>query len=140
MIMARQKIEEKIFKKKAFDLAVFLSGSINSNHLGLLSYYFIGTRKSSLIIFTALLICMENSFWKTRRDNNFLELFKKSCAVYVTSGMMMKTEADIKILRNELEGGYPVAGGFKARFYRIITAHYLPRPENQAYGLERKNE
>jgi hypothetical protein len=76
---------------------------------------------------TALLICMENTFWNISigRDGNFVKLFKKSFALYVESGMRMKTEADVDILRNELLVEGPVTEGFKAKFYEIIIEHYL---------------
>ena len=68
---------------------------------------------------TALLICMENTFWHTSRDGNFVELFKKSFNLYVESRMRKKVEADINDLnpRNDLD--------FKAKFYIFIIEHYL---------------
>ena len=72
---------------------------------------------------TALLICMENTFWNISRGN-FVELFKKSFEFYVESGMRKQTEADIDILRNE-QGGSTVTENFKARFYAIVIEHFL---------------
>ena len=77
------------------------------------------------LMWTALLICMENTFWNlSREDGNFMESFKKSFKFYVRSGMMRKTEADIYTLRN-VQGGYQVTKSFKETFYNIITKHYL---------------
>jgi hypothetical protein len=77
---------------------------------------------------TALLICMENSFWNIRGGGNFVELFKKSFKLYVESGTRKKMEAAIDILINEQgHGGYLETDSedFKAKFYTIITEHYL---------------
>ena len=76
-------------------------------------------------ILTALLICMENTFWNGR-DGNFVESFKQSFTLYVESGMRMKAEAEIDILPN-VQGGslYQVTEDFKARFCKLIIEHYL---------------
>ena len=73
---------------------------------------------------TALLICLENTFWNISRDDNFVELFKKSFALYVKSGTREKIEVDIDILKNE-QGRYLVTKDFKGKFYKIIIEHYL---------------
>ena len=76
------------------------------------------------LIPTALLICLENTFWNpTVRDGNFnfVGLFKKSFALYVESGMWMKMEAAIDIMRNE-QGGCLVT---KEEFFKFIIEHYL---------------
>ena len=73
---------------------------------------------------TALLICTENTFWDINRDENFVELFKKSFTLYVESGLREMTERDIDILRNE-EGGFSVTKDFNAKFYKFIVDHYL---------------
>jgi hypothetical protein len=73
---------------------------------------------------TALLICMENTFWHISRDDNFEGSFKRSFKLYVESGMRKKMEADIDILRDE-QGEYLVTKDFKANFYMFITEHYL---------------
>ena len=70
---------------------------------------------------TALLICMENTFWNTggiSRVGNFVELFKKSFTLFVESGMRGKMEADIDILTNQ--AGPPVTEEFKAKFCKNI--------------------
>ena len=72
---------------------------------------------------TALLICMENTFWNINKDVNFVELFKKSFTFYVESGMKKKLEAAVDILRNE-QGGWRTKD-FKEKFYKIIIEHYL---------------
>ena len=77
---------------------------------------------------TALLICMENTYWNISRDDDFVKSFKKSFALYVESGMRKKVEAEIDILINELESGcrrVPVGKDFEAKFYKIIIEHYL---------------
>jgi hypothetical protein len=85
---------------------------------------------SSILMPTALLICMENTFW-TRNvsgDDSFVELFKKSFKLYVESGTRMKLEAAINILRNDSgQGGHLVTDSedFKAKFYMLITEHLL---------------
>ena len=54
-----------------------------------------------------------------------MELFKKSFALYVESGMRKKMETNIDMLRNQ--GGHPglVSKEFKANFCKIIIEHYL---------------
>jgi hypothetical protein len=76
---------------------------------------------SSILIPTALLICMENTFWHIR-DGNFVELFKKSFELYVESGMIEKIDADIF---GSEQGGRLVTKDCKAEFYMFITGHYL---------------
>ena len=66
---------------------------------------------------TALLICMENTFWNTgSRDGNFVESFKKSFTLYVDSGMRKKVEAEIE------QGGGPVT---KGDIYNFVIKHCL---------------
>ena len=73
---------------------------------------------------TALLICMENTFWNISRDVNFVEIFQQSFTLYVKSGMKKQMEADIDtLLRNQ--GGHLVTKEFKAKFCKIIVEHYL---------------
>ena len=73
---------------------------------------------------TALLLCIENTFWDISKDGNFVELFRKSFTLYVESGMKKKMEADIfDMLRNQ--GGHQVTHEFKEKFYKIIIEHYL---------------
>jgi hypothetical protein len=86
---------------------------------------------SFILILTALLICLENTFWHIS-DGNFVdsELFKKSFELYVESGMIKKIEADIMIFENE-QGGLLVTEGhrslraLRSEFYMFITGHYL---------------
>ena len=77
---------------------------------------------------TALLICMENTFWNISSDGNFVKLFKKSFTLYVESGTREKVEADIEIL------GFPGRSWeldateleeYKDKFLKIIMGHYL---------------
>ena len=77
----------------------------------------------TILIPTALLICMENSFWDSdiSRDGNFVKSFKKSFKLYVDSGMKKKVEADIDILGNG-QGG---SSDFKKMFYNFIIEHNL---------------
>ena len=89
---------------------------------------------------TALLICMENTFWNisSLRDGpgNFVELFKKSFKLYVESGARKATEADVNLLR--IQSGCPLAlpmtswnvsdsesDEFKAKLCKIIIEHCL---------------
>ena len=72
---------------------------------------------------TALLVCMENTFWKSR-NGNFVDSFKKSFKLYVDSGMRKKAEAEIDILNNERSGG-PVTEDFRAKLYDFIIEHSL---------------
>ena len=126
---------------KAHALAVFLNANFNSGQSSTTSYlkskssltFFSGLLNASfslwlfiyLIILmpTALLICMENTFWNISKDNNFVESFKKSFMSYVKSGMRKKMESDLDILRNQ--GGHLVTKEFKANFCKIIIDHYL---------------
>ena len=79
---------------------------------------------------TVLLVCMENTFWNTSRDDsdNFMELFKKSFTLYVESGSMKKMEADLDTLVGN-QGGYSrlttnlKLEKFRAEFCKIIIEH-----------------
>ena len=95
------------------------TGALNAS-LRLCLYYGFSLILSS----SALLICMENTFWNIRTDVNFVDLFKTSFMLYVESGMRKKMEAAIDILRNE-QGGSPVIEDFKEWFFKIIIEHYL---------------
>ena len=95
---------------------------------------FIGLLNDSLPVFylipilpTVLLICLENTFWKisSHDHGDFVEFFKESFTLYVESGTRMKTETDIDIWRNQLEGGSLASNESKAKFYEIITENYL---------------
>ena len=85
---------------------------------------------SYILMPTALLICMENTFWSIRpqaasgRGDNFVELFKKSFKLYVESGTRKKMEAAINILINE-QGGLLETEDFMGKFHILITEHYL---------------
>ena len=69
---------------------------------------------------------MENSFWNISREGKFEKSFKKSFKLYVDSGMRMKVEADIDILRNgQGDSEFIATKGFKARFCKFIIDHYL---------------
>jgi hypothetical protein len=131
-------------------LANFLDAYFKSNNSGPSLATFYSKPNLSLIIFTgplnaslsvlpfihlipilmptALLICMENTFWnistQAGRGGNFVKLFKKSFALYVESGTRKKLAAAIDILRNEL-GGDQVTKDFKEKYFKIITEHYL---------------
>lgn len=75
---------------------------------------------------TALLICMENTFWDIHRDGNIVQSFEKSFTLYVDSGIRKKVEAEIDMLRNEhWQGGGPANENFKAKFCNLIIEHYL---------------
>ena len=74
---------------------------------------------------TALLICMENTFWDIHRDGNIVQSFEKSFTLYVDSGIRKKVEAEIDMLRNEhWQGGGPANENFKAKFCNLIIEHY----------------
>jgi hypothetical protein len=73
---------------------------------------------------SALLICLENSFWDRNAGGNFVDSFKKSFALYVASGIRQATEADIDVLSNE-QGGRPVTFEFKEKLTKIIMDHRL---------------
>ena len=82
---------------------------------------------------------MENTFWNISEDDNFVEIFKKSFALYVESGMREKVEVDIDLLRNE-EGQFLVTeDNFKAEFFQFITDHYLRKFHLFLYALDTSN-
>ena len=89
---------------------------------------------------TALLICMENTYWsRISRDDDFVKSFKKSFALYVESGMRKKVEAEIDVLINELESGCRRVGkDFEARFYKIIIEHCLRKFHSSCFYLHLK--
>ena len=72
---------------------------------------------------TALLICLENTFWNISGDGNFVELFKKSFTLYVESGMRKKIEAVLDDNIRYGDGG--VTGEFKEKLCKIIMEHLL---------------
>ena len=72
-----------------------------------------------VLISTALLICMENTFWNINGDDKFVKVFKKSFTLYVESGRREMTERDIEILRND-QGEISASG-----LYEFIVDHYL---------------
>jgi hypothetical protein len=87
----------------------------------------------------ALLICMENTFW-SRKGSNFGELFKKSFKLYVESGTRDKVEAAINILINEEgHGGCLETEDFKAKFYMIISEHFLCKIHIFYFALNTSN-
>ena len=94
---------------------------------GLLNTFFLIWCSTSLIpilVSTAILICLENSFWNKDTSGSFVDSFKKSFTLYVESGIRKTTEADIDVLRNE-QGGRPVTAEFKAKLRKIIKDHCL---------------
>jgi GTP-binding protein EngB required for normal cell division len=115
-------------KQNARALSDILYANFKSNDFGLPSTNS-SLEMTPLCIFTALLICMENSFWNRHTGGNFVEWFQKSFALYVESGKRKKVDVAIKT------SGYDSAGpqrpGFTEDFLKIIMDHYLPRPENQ---------
>ena len=124
---------------QSFDLVDFLNPYFKGNDFGpspttMSSYLiFIGPLNAFLLvtfiyflihffILTALLICIENTFWDINGDGNFVEQFKKSFTLYVESGMRDMTERDIEILRNEQNYDLTQSHG---EFYKFIVNHYL---------------
>ena len=73
-----------------------------------------------VLIPTALLICMENTFWNINGDEGFVKVFEKSFTLYVKSGRRKMTERDmIEMLRND-QGEISASG-----LYEFIVDHYL---------------
>ena len=98
------------------------AGLSNASPLGWLFIYLI-----HILIPTALLICMENTFWNTSSTGvDFVDLFHASFTFYVESGIRKKMEAEIDKLTTE-QGGLRCLGpeDFQAEFYKIIKDHYL---------------
>ena len=77
------------------------------------------------LIPTALLICIENTFWNINGDGNFVKLFKKSFTLYVKSGRREMTERgiDLEILRNDWD--LDLDSSFNSTLYKFIVDHYL---------------
>ena len=126
-------------------MGVILKDNFKSNDLGSFSKIPNLKQRSSLLIFTgllnfspiypfvylvpilvstALLICMENTFWNISTDFNFVDLFETSFTLYVESGTRKKVEAAIDLLGNG-QGGYLVTKDFREKFCKIIVEHYL---------------
>ena len=72
---------------------------------------------------TALLICMENTFWNISSDGNFVKLFKKSFTLYVESGTREKVEADIENLGSYWDS--KATEEYKEKYLKIIMEHNL---------------
>ena len=98
---------------------IFFAGLLNTSFPLWLFIYLI-----HILMPTALLICMENTFWNNIRDSNFVELFKKSFTLYIESGMRKKTEAEIDVLGYD-QGRVPETEDFEAKFHNFIIGHYL---------------
>ena len=79
----------------------------------------------TILILTALLICMENTFWNIRRDGSFVKSFKKSFTLYVKSGMMNRMEAELDRLRFDESGDMTRIQEFKTEFCDIVIEHCL---------------
>jgi hypothetical protein len=93
---------------------------------------------------TALLICMENTFWNISRGGDFVELFKKSFALYIESGMSgmrKKMEADIDKLVSGNQSGHPLAvtEEFNEMFGKTIVEHYLCTFHSSCFYLSSKS-
>ena len=74
---------------------------------------------------TALLICLENTFWEGSRlrDCKFVESFKRSFTLYVESGMKEIVEIEIDtIFKLRNDQGH---SDFQANFYNFVVDHYL---------------
>ena len=82
------------------------------------------TKLVPILVTTAILVCLENSFWNQATDSDFVDSFKKSFTLYVESGIRKTTEAAIDVLRNE-QGGHPVTVEFEAKLHKIIMDHRL---------------
>ena len=74
-----------------------------------------------MLVSTAILICLENSFWNQDTGGDFVDSFKKSFRLYVESGIRKTTEADIDVL----QGGRHITAEFKAKLHKIIMDHCL---------------
>ena len=66
---------------------------------------------------------MENTFWNM--DGDFVEMFKKSFALYVESGTMEKVVAAIDLLRCEPGGHQMTRDDFKNKLFKIVTDYFL---------------
>ena len=125
-IESKQKFQQEVFPDSSLE---FFTGLLNTSFPLWIFIYLI-----PILMPTAVLICMENTFWNIRRDGNFVESFQKSFTLYVDSGMRMKAEVEADILRNEQGHGKSKnpriatnldSEDFKARFCSLITDHYL---------------
>jgi hypothetical protein len=106
-------------ESKSSSSLISFTGLLNASRVCLYEILFIYT----ILMPIALLICLENSFW-SRKGGEFVELFKKSFKLYVKSGTRKKVEAAVNILINE-EGGCLTTEDFNAKFYMIISEHFL---------------
>jgi hypothetical protein len=110
----------KLKQKQDFPVStfVFFTGLLNASFSLLIFIYLI-----FILIPTALLICIENTFWK---DGNFLESFKESFTLYIDSGMRMKAEVEANILGNvDGKSEHQATKDFEERFCKLIINHYL---------------
>ena len=83
---------------------------------------------------TALLICLENTFWTIDNFNFSMKLFEKSFTSYVESGMRGKVEAAMDILLRDEQGasGWTVNvtnikefERLKEKFCNLVVEHFL---------------
>jgi len=113
---------KQIINQNADTLAAFLRGYFK--------YYGLSSSDSHFdwIFFSALLICMEKSFWNINGNGNFINSFKDSITLYFVSGMWKKVVEDIGILKNGPHG-FPVTKDFEEEFCKFIVEHYLFHPE-----------
>jgi len=86
--------------------------------------------KPSLITFSVILICMENSFWQQPNSISFNDSFLKAFKLFIKSGTKEKLETSFKVLK-----GYPPSysnnhESLNSSLLEILLEHRLPHVDN----------
>ncbi|KAH8985766.1 hypothetical protein EDB86DRAFT_3083358 [Lactarius hatsudake] len=79
--------------------------------------------KPSIAVFSALIICLENSFWYQSSSISFIDAFRKAFGIYMETA----THAEVEISLKEL-GGLSEWSAFTSALSEIILRHRLPHP------------
>ncbi|TFK20668.1 hypothetical protein FA15DRAFT_673259 [Coprinopsis marcescibilis] len=92
---------------------------------------------SAIYTMTALVICLENSFW--RDSQNFQTAFKESWNFYIHSDARKRVEQELsaampvefQIALRAWRGRPNLTEGQKKEFSEIVCRNLLPRPDTQ---------
>jgi len=89
---------------------------------------FVNTKfdKPSLAMFSAILICMESSFWY---QSQFMASFRKAFKVYVKSGTRDKLETSLEALESYPPPGSDISS-FNSSLLEILLKHRLTHDEH----------
>ncbi|KAH9053330.1 hypothetical protein EDB87DRAFT_1651758 [Lactarius vividus] len=79
--------------------------------------------KPSITMFSALIICLENSFWYQSEFISFIDAFRKAFGIYTETATQEKVDIALKEL-----GGLSKGSAFTSALSDILLSHRLPHP------------